>query len=1754
MAGDASILVQSLAAGYPVAVTYENVAGVGTGGIQWMQSRSSGQPIGAVVASIAGVSQTVGSVLASQGAAPWTFTGSATIQGSVQATVAGSVYVTQATSPWVVLPTSTGQPQGTVVASVIGVPTVVGSVSVTGSVGALVIGSVQATVVGSVLASQGAAPWTVTGSIQATQATSPWVTLAGSTGFPQGTMVASVIGVPTMVGSVQATQATSPWIILAGSTGTPQGTVVASIIGIPTFVGSVSATGSVQATVAGSVGALVAGSVQATVIGSVLASQGAAPWTFTGSVGLTMANTLQPLTVIVTSQLGGGSTITGSVFATLTVSGGAAVAVTSLAAGGALKVDLVQGTITGADGAILDGVLNTTKASVRSYASGINPLVTQLVSSGGVLASVTSLAAGGALKVDLVQGTISGADGAILDGVDNTIKTTVRSYAAGKPVAVNLTDLTGAAQWPLATVGSVSVVGSVGALVAGSVQATVVGSVLASQGAAPWAFTGSVQATQATSPWVVLPGSTGQPQGTVVASVIGIPTVVGSVSVTGSVGALVIGSVQATVLGSVTATQGAAPWTMVGSVSVTGSVGAVIAGSVQATVIGSVQTIGTLATSFQVSSAHPPVLIGGFALPAGTVPAAVGSYGAIPALFTPTGLQRVAVDSGQATIIGSITGTIVASVIGVPTVVGSVSVTGSVGALVIGSVTATQGAAPWTFTGSTAVTMANTLQPLTVIVTSQMGGGSTITGSVFATLTVSGGALVAVTSLAAGGALKVDLVQGTISGADGAILDGVLNTTKASVRSYASGVNPLVAQLVSSGGVLAEVTSLAAGNALKVDLVQGTISGANGAILDGTDNTIKASVRSYASGVNPLVTQLVSSGGVLADVMSLAPAGFGGPALHVVAGGTLAVGAATTNTYPLLAGAVALDPTSGTMTAVGSRTMVQVWADAVGRLIVRTDSVAVTQANTAAPFTVIVTSQMGGGSTITGSVQATQASSPWVTLAGSTGAPQGTIVASVIGVPTVVGSVSVTGSVGAVVAGSVQATIIGSVLASQGAAPWTVTGSTAITMANTLQPLTVIVTSQMGGGNTITGSVQATQASSPWVTLAGSTGAPQGTIVASVIGVPTVVGSVQVTQATSPWAVLPGSTGQPQGTVVASVIGVPTFVGSVIVVGSVGALVAGSVQATVMGSVQAIGTLATSFQVSSAHPPLLIGGFALPAGIVPAAVGSYGAIPALFTPTGLQRVAVDSGQVTMVGSIAGTVVASVIGVPTIVGSVSVTGSVGALVIGSVQATVVGSVLASQGAAPWTFIGSTAVTMANTLQPLTVIVTSQMGGGNTITGSVQATQASSPWVTLAGSTGAPQGTIVASVIGVPTVVGSVQVTQATSPWVVLPGSTGQPQGTVVASVIGVPTVVGSVSVTGSVGALVIGSVTATQGAAPWTFIGSTAVTMANTLQPLTVIVTSQMGGGNTITGSVQATQASSPWIVMAGSTGQPQGTVVASIIGVPTFVGSVQVTQATSPWVVLPGSTGQPQGTVVASVIGVPTVVGSVQATQASSPWAVFPGSTGAFQGFMVASLIGQPTVTASVIGTIASSIAGTVVCSFESTVWAAIGSSTQGAGIVSIAASITAPASITGGALNVRNFGAQKGTVNLLTAQVFSRGIANFVQTVTASVTGVDMYDTFMLYVGLTKTNTPTDIRIRPRWNDGVTVTSYFDMGQGFWQDMRISDDVILASSLYQRVFIGPVLGPSVSFEFVGDTATGSGSMTLDAWVQFNSDPLYMAT
>lgn len=638
-------------------------------------------------------------------------------QPTVTASVPGTVGVTQSTSPWITQAASTGAPQGTVVASVPGTVTTVTSVIGQPTVTASVPGQVTVTasvpgvltVTGSVEASQAGA-WSVTadsvtGQVGVLQVTSPWGVsgLVTASVIGQPTVTASVSGVVPVVGSVgitqadttqpltvyvvsqggggstitgsvyasqvgawtvDATQGTSPWITQAASTGAPQGTMVASVIG--------------QVMVTASVAGIP---------------------TVTGSVHITQADTTQPLTVYVVSQGGGGSTISGSVFASQVGSwasflvGGATGLLAGVSSYGGdgplLRVDLVRGSLSaGADGAIVDGADSLIRATVTSHAaaSALHVIVDSTAGGGSTITGSVwasqantpwlmqvSSVEGPALALTLrpIAADTVGVQHVMVVDAASDVRLRVWSYAVANPMAVALTDATGA------HITTLPVVGSAAATQAGS-----------------W----TVSADQGTSPWVTRASSTGEPQGTLVASVIGQPTVTASIAGTPAVVASVPGqvTVTASVVGQPTVTA-----SVVGVPSVVGSVWATPTGS---WTVGVVATSGTTTGLLTVTSdAEGPLLrvhvvgsAGGtsptsvYAIQQGswTITAnqggapwtTVGSIGATQLGAPWTTIASIAGTlvvsaAGQPTVTASVIGqpTVTASVVGIPTVVGSVT-------------------------------------------------------------------------------------------------------------------------------------------------------------------------------------------------------------------------------------------------------------------------------------------------------------------------------------------------------------------------------------------------------------------------------------------------------------------------------------------------------------------------------------------------------------------------------------------------------------------------------------------------------------------------------------------------------------------------------------------------------------------------------------------------------------------------------------------------------------------------------------------------------------------------------------------------------------------------------------------------------------------------------------------------------------------------------------------------------------------------
>lgn len=508
----------------------------------------------------------------------------------------------------------------------------------------------------------------------------------------------------------------------------------------------------------------------------------------------------------------------------------------------------------------------------------------------------------------------------------------------------------------------------------------------------------------------------------------------------------------------------------------------------------------------------------------------------------------------------------------------------------------------------------------------------------------------------------------------------------------------------------------------------------------------------------------------------------------------------------------------------------------------------------------------------------------------------------------------------------------------QAGAPWSVVGTTTV-VGSLTAGITGTVTVTGSVGATVTGSILASQGGAPW----------------------SVIGSVGVTQVTSPWVTLPGSTGAFQGFVVASVVGQTTTTASV--VGQV------TVTASVIGTVTAAVTQTTSPWIVQQASTGQFVGF-----VVASVIGGGSQVTVTNTPTAnvLQVTSPWVVQQGSTGQFVGFVVASIVG-----GGSSVT----------VTNTPTANVL--QVSSPWI------TQAASTGQFIGFAVVSVVGGGTSVsvvnTPSVNVLQVTSPWIVQQGSTGQFVGFVVASVVGggsqvTVTNTPTVNVLQVSSPWITQAASTGQFIGFAVVSVVGggtsvtvtnTPTVnvlqVSSPwSVIAASGSVFTGSVTATQGGAPWTFTGSAVVQ-----------------------GSVQATIAGSiSGNVVASVVGQP--TVTASIIGFPTVIASARIEGALAhdlPWLTLqPVGQG---GYALHPNSGAPVSVGSGDVVRALHDLEgrayvyVSSGEVGARQVGAPWTVVGSQTVVGSVFATVSSitgTVVGSVLASQGGAPWSTVGS------------------------------------------------------------------------------------------------------------------------------------------------------------------------
>lgn len=780
------------------------------------------------------------------------------------------------------------------------------------------------------------------------------------------------------------------------------------------------------------------------------------------------------------------------------------------------------------------------------------------------------------------------------------------------------------------------------------------------------------------------------------------------------------------------------------------------------------------------------------------------------------------------------------------------------------------------------------------------------------------------------------------------------------------------------------------------------------------------------------------------------------------------------------------------------------------------------------------------------------------------------------------GSINLSGADGATLDGS-DSTIRASVRSTSG-----------------FRPVMVALTDALGSQLSVfsvnaVGSVFAavSQVTSPWAVFPGSTGVFAGFVVASVPAPVLVQGSVGVGQIGAPWSVV--GSASVQGSVFVSQVTGDNWS----IVGSV-RIPAITVHSSGFTNAPEMIRLA-AYASDPATPPTTVS-HAFATHIT---ADLQGRLRVVVDGGSLNVYAANSpwaisGSATVVGSVfAGVTQISSPWVVTGSATVLTQGSITAFPGGSWSMvgtmTVAGSVFAavSQVTSPWiTRAGSSGDFQGFVVASVPGLSISVNSGLGVLTQqSITVFQGNSPWIVQQGSTGQFVGFMVASVPGLTisvnsglgvltqqsisvypavswTVMGSMTVagsvfagaSQVTSPWVTLPGSTGGFQGFVVASIPA------PVAITGSVGAGQIGtwSVQATQAGAPWSVIGSAFAvgfwshSAAATVFPNLVAIGGYAQHPNS--GTPSTVESGEATRILTDPLGRFRVAVdTAFLVGSVTVAGSVfaGVSQVSSPWAMFPGSTGTFQGFMVASIpapvlvqgsvgvgqIGAPwSFVGSAAVTQVTSPWVVIQGSTGQFTGFNVVSLIGQPTTTVSLIGTISTSVAGTLVVSFEGPMLAAVASTTQGAGVAAIAGSATAPFSTAGGALNVRAMPAYAAPILCYSSTVFSAGGPNSATVQNSFVViGTEGYTSFLFTLDMTLTNSPSTIRFRPFWWNG---TSWFEHGVGFWSDMRFTRLSVISYS--PRVYAGPVLGPQMSLVITTDVVTGGQTFTVrQATLQF---------
>jgi hypothetical protein len=572
-----------------------------------------------------------------------------------------------------------------------------------------------------------------------------------------------------------------------------------------------------------------------------------------------------------------------------------------------------------------------------------------------------------------VQGSFSPTGNQSVSGTVNVGNLPTNQNVSGSVVSFQGTNpwvITGSVQATAAANQSVS--GTVGASIIGQLPSgtAVLGSVAALQGTNPWIITGSVQATAAANQSV---------SGTVGASLIGLSPVSVSNFPTNQ-----------NVSGSVVAFQGTSPWIMTGSVqgSFSPSGNQSVSGTVGASVIGNVNTtITSIATAGQV--------MGSVATLQGTNPWII--TGSVQGSFSPSGNQ-------------SVSGTVGASIVG--------QLPG--GTAVLGSVATLQGTNPWIITGSVQGSFSpsgnqSVSGTVGASIIGQLPAGTAVLGSV-ATLQGTNPWIIT-------GSVQATLTPAanqSVSGTVGASIIGQLPAGTAVLGSITAlqGTNPWVVNGSVSGTVGVSVIGIA-----PVTLTANTVPAAQNTLVGVTTSVISGSVVTV-TGYPQAVLQLTSNPS-MTGVVNFQATADGSDWLPITgynqANNTLSsvTTVADSNWAFNVAGMQAFRANVGAWTA-GSITG-KVYLSPV-------DARPLTQYITGNPSIsgqvgASIIGQLPSGTAVLGSVAVLQGTTPWL-ISSIYGNISGSVAATITNT-----NVNVSGSVAALLIGSVYGNISGSVAA-----------------------------------------------------------------------------------------------------------------------------------------------------------------------------------------------------------------------------------------------------------------------------------------------------------------------------------------------------------------------------------------------------------------------------------------------------------------------------------------------------------------------------------------------------------------------------------------------------------------------------------------------------------------------------------------------------------------------------------------------------